>query len=102
MKPLAAFSAERIAEYPDVPTLGEKGYYDQWLGSSRCVVAPAGVSAEVIAFYEAAFKATMEDPEYLAAAASFATDYKDAATTAALIEQQQAFTEGLSTGFWYE
>lgn len=44
----------------------------------------------------------MEDPEYLAAAASFATDYKDAATTAALIEQQQAFTEGLSTGFWYE
>lgn len=102
VKPLAAFSTERIAEYPDVPTLGEKGYYDQWLGSSRCVVAPAGVSAEVIAFYEAAFKATMEDPEYLAAAASFATDYKDAATTAALIEQQQAFTEGLSTGFWYE
>ena len=102
VRPLAAFSTERIAEYPDVPTLGEKGYYDQWLGSSRCVVAPAGVSAEVIAFYEAAFKATMEDPEYLAAAASFATDYKDAATTAALIEQQQAFTEGLSTGFWYE
>ena len=102
VRPLAAFSTERIAEYPDVPTLGEKGYYDQWLGSSRCVVAPAGVSAEVIAFYEAAFKATMEDPEYLAAAASFATDYKDAATTAALIEQQQAFTESLSTGFWYE
>ena len=102
LKPIAAFSTERVSEYPDVPTLGEKGYYDKWLGSSRCVVAPAGVSAEVIAFYEAAFKATMEDPDYLAAAASFATDYKDAATTAALIEQQQAFTEGLSTGFWYE
>lgn len=102
VKPLAAFSTERIVEFPDIPTLGEKGYYDQWLGSSRCVVAPAGVSAEVIAFYEAAFKATMEDPEYLAAAASFATDFKDAATTAALIEQQQTFTEGLATGFWYE
>ena len=102
VKPLAVFSTERIFEFPDVPTLGEKGYYDQWLGSSRCVVAPAGVSPEVIAFYEAAFKATMEDPDYLAAAASFATDYKDAAATAALIEQQQTFTESLATGFWYE
>ena len=27
---------------------------------------------------------------------------KDAAATAALIEQQQAFTEGLAEGFWYE
>ena len=102
VKPLAAFSTEPLPEYPDVPTLASKGYYDQWLGSSRCIVAPAGVTAEMIAFYEAAFKATMEDPDYLAAAASFATDYKDAATTAALIEQQQALTEGLSTGFWYE
>ncbi len=99
---LASFSTERLAEMPDVPTLGEKGYYDQWLGSSRCVVAPAGVSEEVVAFYEAAFKATMEDPDYLAAASEVATDYKDAATTAALIEEQQAFTEGLSEGFWYE
>ena len=102
VKPLAAFSAERVPEFPDVPTLGEKGYYDQWLGSSRCVVAPAGVSDEVVKFYEAAFKAAMEDPAYLEAAASFATDYKDAAATAALIEQQQAFTEGLATGFWFE
>ena len=99
---LASFSTERLADMPDVPTLGEKGYYDQWLGSSRCVVAPAGVSEEVVAFYEAAFKATMEDPDYLAAASEVATDYKDAATTAALIEEQQAFTEGLSEGFWYE
>ncbi len=99
---LASFSAERLAEMPDVPTLGEMGYYDQWLGSSRCIVAPAGVSDEVVAFYEAAFKATMEDAEYLAAAAEVATDYKDAAATAALIEEQQAFTEGLAEGFWYE
>ena len=102
VKPLASFSTERLAEYPDLPTLGEKGYYDQWLGSSRCVVAPAGVTEEMVQFYEEAFRQTMEDPEYLEAAASFATDFKDAATTAALIEQQQAFTEGLSTGFWYE
>lgn len=102
VKVLAAFSADRLPEYPDVPTLGEKGYYDQWLGSSRCVVAPAGVTDEMVAFYEAAFKATMEDPDYLAAAANFATDYMDAATTAALIQQQQEFTESLSENFWFE
>ena len=102
VKPLAVFNTERLPEFPDVPTLGELGYYDQWLGSSRCVVAPAGVTDEMVAFYENAFRQTMEDPEYLEAAASFATNFQDAASTAALIEQQQAFTEGLSDGFWYE
>ena len=99
---LASFSAERLAEYPDVPTLGELGYYDQWLGTSRLVAAPAGVSDEVIAFYEDAFRQAMEDAEYLEDASSFETDYKDAATTAQLMADQQAFTEGLSDGFWYE
>ena len=99
---LGVFAEERLEEFPDVPTLGELGYYDQWLGSSRCVVAPAGVSEDVIKFYEEAFKATMEDPEYLEAAASFATDYKDAAATAELIAQQEAFTQSLEEGFWYE
>ena len=44
VKVLAAFSTERLPEFPDVPTLGELGYYDQCLGSSRCIVAPAGVT----------------------------------------------------------
>ena len=102
VKVLASFSEERLPEFPDVPTLGECGYYDKWLGSSRCICAPAGVSEEVVAFYEAAFKAAMEDAEYLAATEDIATDYQDAAATAALIAEQQAFTEGLATGFWYE
>ncbi|MBQ8074572.1 MAG: tripartite tricarboxylate transporter substrate binding protein [Oscillospiraceae bacterium] len=101
---LAAFSEERLPELPDVPTLKELGYYDGWLGSSRCIVAPAGVSDEVVAFYEAAFKAAMEDAEYVEAAeqAGMATDYKDAEATTALIAQQQAFAESLAEGFWYE
>ena len=97
---LGVFSPERLPELPDVPTLGELGYYADWLGSSRCIAAPAGVSESVISFYEAAFKAAMEDPEYLEAAAAFATDYKDAAATTELVAQQQAFTEGLANGFW--
>ena len=102
VKVLAVFGSVRLTEMPDVPTLAELGYYQDWLGSSRCIAAPAGVSDEVISFYEAAFKQTMEDPEYLAEAASFVTDYMDAAATAELVKQQQAFTEGLETGFWYD
>jgi tripartite-type tricarboxylate transporter receptor subunit TctC len=102
VKVLGVFGTQRLPELPDVPTLAELGYYQDWLGSSRCVAAPAGVSAEVIAFYEAAFKQAMEDPDYIAEAASFATDFKDAAATAELVKQQQEFTEGLANGFWYD
>ena len=99
---LGIFAAERDARFPDVPTLGELGYYDQWLGSSRAIVAPAGVSDEVIKFYEEALKATMEDPDYIAAASSFDTNFLDHEATAALIEQQQAFAESLGAEFWGE
>ena len=101
---LGVFNDERLPELPDVPTLKELGYYDGWLGSSRLIAAPAGVSEEVVAFYEAAFKAAMEDAEYIAAAeqAGMATDYKDAEATGALIEAQQVFAESLAEGFWYD
>jgi len=99
---LGIFAPERDSRIPDVPTLGELGYYDQWLGSSRAIVAPAGVSDEVVAFYESALKATMEDPDYLAAASSFDTNFQDHEATAALIEQQQQFAESLDAAFWGE
>ena len=99
---LGIFAPERDSRIPDVPTLGELGYYDQWLGSSRAIVAPAGVSDEVVKFYEEALKATMEDPDYQAAAASFDTNFQDHEATAALIEQQQAFAESLDAAFWGE
>ena len=101
---LGVFADERLPELPDVPTLGELGYYDGWLGSSRCLVAPAGVSEDVVKFYEDAFKKTMEDPDYLAAAeqAGMATDFKDAAATGELIQAQQTFAESLAEGFWYD
>ena len=46
----------------------------------------------------------MEDADYIAAAeqAGMATDYKDAAATGSLIEQQQTFAGGLAEGFWYD
>ena len=101
-KILGVFNPERLPELPDVPTLGELGYYADWLGSSRLVAAPAGVSDEVVKFYEEAFKAAMEDPDYLAAAeqAGMATDFRGATDTTALLQQQQSFAEGLNDEFW--
>ncbi|MBR1497187.1 MAG: tripartite tricarboxylate transporter substrate binding protein [Oscillospiraceae bacterium] len=104
LKVLGVFSPERLSEMPDVPTLGEHGYYGAWMGASRCIAAPAGVGDDVVAFYESAFKAAMEDPDYLAAAAldGITTDYMDAAAAEEIIDQQQAFAESLSDGFWFE
>ena len=98
VKVLAVYSEERLPEYPDVPTMGELGYYDQWLGSSRCIVAPAGTPENILKFYEEAFQKLMEDPDYLKAAeaAGMATDYRNSKDTAAMIQQQQDFTEGLN------
>ncbi|MCR5088570.1 MAG: leucine-rich repeat protein [Oscillospiraceae bacterium] len=101
---LGVFNSERLAELPAVPTLGELGYYPYWLGASRCLVTPAGVSEDVIQFYEAAFKAAMEDPDYISDAeqAGIHTNFKDAFATGALIEQQQAFAESQNDSFWHE
>ena len=48
--------------------------------------------------YEDAFQKLMEDADYLKAAeaAGMETDYKNSADTAALIKQQQDFTESLA------
>lgn len=99
---LAAFATEPLKEagFEDVPLLKDLGYYPDWLGSSRMIAAPAGVSQEVVDFYANAFKQAMEDPEYLEASASFTTDYKGPEAASELFIQQQEFTEGLAEGFW--
>ncbi len=62
LRVLAVFDKQRVAEFPDVPTLGEKGLYPEWYGSARALVAPKGTPKEIIDFYVNAFKKTMEDP----------------------------------------
>lgn len=102
VKVLGVFDTKRLADYPDAPTLGEAGYYDQWYGSARAIVAPKGTPQEIIDFYEAAFKAMMEDPEYIAAAekASVTTNYMNAAETAELLQQQYTFCTDTVSSIW--
>lgn len=104
VKVLGVFDTKRLAEYPDVPTLGEAGYYDQWYGSARAIVAPKDTPQEIIDFYAEAFKQTMEDSAYLDAAvkASVTTEYMDPAATAALLDAQYVFCTDTVSSIWAE
>ena len=102
VKILGAFSETRIDTLPDVPTLRELGYYDKWYGSARAIVAPKGTPADVIAFYEEAFKKAMEDPEYIAAAekAGVTTLFMNAEDTGKMIQQQYEFCTDEVAKLW--
>jgi tripartite-type tricarboxylate transporter receptor subunit TctC len=62
LKPLAATSTQRSDIFPDVPTFVEQGYAgvvgDNWAG----VLAPAGTPPAVIATFNAAMVAALNDP----------------------------------------
>lgn len=90
---LGVFDKKRVAEFPDVPTLGELGYYPNWYGSARALVAPAGTPDDVIQFYVDAFKKTMEDPANIEAhkKAGLSMSFMDNKELGDLIKQQETF-----------
>lgn len=104
VKVLGVYDTQRMASFPDAPTLGELGYYDQWYGSARAIVAPKGTPQEVIDFYADAFKQAMEDPAYLEAAekAGVTTAYMDPAATAELLQSQYVFCTDTVSSLWAE
>jgi putative tricarboxylic transport membrane protein len=63
---LATFSDERLDAFPDLPTVSESGY-DVIVRKFRGLAGPQGLPDDVIAAWEAATQAVLEDPEYKAA-----------------------------------
>ena len=61
--PVAVFSAERIPEFPDVPTFKEKGF-DVTIAVWRGLAVPKDTPDDVVATLEKAVSATMQDPGY--------------------------------------
>ncbi|MBR1691075.1 MAG: tripartite tricarboxylate transporter substrate binding protein [Oscillibacter sp.] len=102
LKILGVFDTARMDAFPDAPTLGELGYYDQWYGSARAIVAPKGTPQAIIDFYEQAFREAMEDPAYLEAAekAGITTAYMNAADTAQLLADQYLFCTETVASLW--
>ena len=87
------FNTARLPEYPDVPTLGELGYYKEWYGSARALVLPKGTPQEIVDFYVEAFRKTMQDPACIEAhqKAGMSLDFKDNKQLAELIAAQEIF-----------
>jgi tripartite-type tricarboxylate transporter receptor subunit TctC len=60
---LATGSPDRLATEPDVPTLAESGFEDLIYGNSYFILAaPAGTPDAVVAKFEEAMQAALEDP----------------------------------------
>ncbi len=60
---IAVMSDERLAEYPDIPTLKEKGYDAVW-GSLRSIAVPRGVDPHITAKLTEAAEKTANSTEW--------------------------------------
>jgi putative tricarboxylic transport membrane protein len=60
---LATFNAERLPDFPNVPTVKESGF-DVVLNKFRGLAGPKGLPADVIAVWEKAVPQLLNDPEY--------------------------------------
>jgi len=65
---IALFSEQRMADFPDVPTVREQGV-NFTMGQWRGLAAPKGTPPEVIRILHDAFKKGMEDPGFIKNAA---------------------------------
>lgn len=63
LRPLLTLGEERLADYPDVPTLKELGH-EFTLTNWRGIAAPAGVSDDVKKAWSEAIAAATSDPEF--------------------------------------
>ena len=93
LRVLAVFDTERSAEFPKVPTLGELGYYDQWYGSARALVAPASMSQDKVEYWVKTFDKIMHDKDVIAAhqTAGLTISYKNDKQLGELIKAQEVF-----------
>jgi putative tricarboxylic transport membrane protein len=60
---LATFNAERLPDFPQVPTVKESGY-DVVLTKFRGLAGPKGLPADILAVWEKAVPQLLADPDY--------------------------------------
>lgn len=67
LRVLVMFSEKRVKVFPDVPTAKEKGY-NVVLGVTKGISGPAGLPDDIVKKLHDAFKKTMDDEDFKAAA----------------------------------
>lgn len=63
LRPIAAFTPDRIAAFPETPTMGELGH-DLVYWMQRSFVAPEDMAPEAVAYYTDMFEKLSESPEW--------------------------------------
>jgi len=63
LRVLAVFSAERLEDLPNLPTVRESGY-DIVLTKFRGLAGPKGLSPEIVAAWERGIQQALADPDY--------------------------------------
>ncbi len=97
---LAVPGGERMAEFPDVPALGELGY-DSITGTGwQMVMGPANMPAEVVGMIETALEEASADPAFVdkLQKAGVSPRFMDGATLDAALQSDYARFEELLTG----
>jgi tripartite-type tricarboxylate transporter receptor subunit TctC len=74
--PLAVSSAQRLADFPDVPTLAELGYADLVATTWWAISAPAGLPADIAERVNRAVTASFDQPQIQKALAQDAVETK--------------------------
>ncbi|HET7365047.1 MAG TPA: tripartite tricarboxylate transporter substrate binding protein [Burkholderiales bacterium] len=96
MRVLAQVSESRLAGFPDVPTLKEAGFDVPAVPQVRGVVAPPGIPAENVAYWEDVFRRLTRTASWrkFLADNQFEDGYQDAAELAKFYDQ---FTDRMRT-----
>lgn len=91
---LATFNPQRIAEWPDMPTVRESGF-DVVVQKFRGLAGPPGLPAEIVAIWEQAIPKLLADPEYKArySAESLVPDFQPQAQYQSFINTFAAESE---------
>ncbi len=90
--PLVTTSPKRVAAYPNVPTMAEKGFPEASVNISVSFYLPAATPKDVVQKLAAAVEKAVKDPAVDSAIekTGMVVDFRDAATLAKSIESERA------------
>lgn len=91
VRALGVFGGQRLAAFPDVPTIKEQGA-DVEAGFFNMLIAPRGTPEPIVARLHDAFKKALEDPEVVerATSANLPLEYLDTRASRARVDRMYA------------
>lgn len=95
LRPLVTTASDRLAKYPDVPTMYEKGFEEASLNIWMGLFVPVGTPKEASDRLAGALAETMQDPSVLNAVeqAGLTVDYRNADATRRLVQSESTMIQ---------